>query len=81
MGVIEFIREELQLWCLAGARGVSHVLALGSSDSLCHVHGCMQGCSQGSAWPSTARGGWWLKGPMSLKLLIGIKEKLKGPQV
>jgi hypothetical protein len=34
MGVIEFIREELQLWCLAGARGVSHLLALGSSDSL-----------------------------------------------
>jgi len=27
----------------------------------------------------TARGGWWLKGPMSLRLLIAIKEQLKGP--
>jgi len=43
------------------------------------VSSCMGTCKVSRR--AGAQGGWWLKGPMSSRLLIAIKEQLKRPQV
>jgi len=62
------------------------------SGEIIVMGGRQQAAAWGLAWSAAAwghvvsrragaRGGWWLKGPMSSRLLITIKEQLKGPQV